>query len=393
MRAPAFLSFAAALASASLLPLAGANAQNEYTVGVTAAMTGPAAATQAPVIEMLRIYVDRLNAKGGINGHRINLLIEDDQAEPSKAAANATKLVRQDNVILLINSSFSSTYGPVIAESKRAKVPLWFAGAVCPKETHPPKADPLLFCSTGFDFSVDIPVAVKWIKETAKEPVKFGMVGIPVPISRIGVDNAEKLAASLGMETVDKEFVPPATADYTPFATKIKTAGANWGYAYAPWPAEAKTFEALRRLGWTGTYLAYGHIQAEDELARMADGGFYVFMANAMFLDNLPVQKEIRDVAAQGKYSFPATYATEGWITGRLLEQALTQSGWPASAEKVAAAMANLNLDTQGLRGGPLVWTADNHFRTKQYYRFYRYDPDKKSVTRMRDWLAVDVVD
>ena len=41
-------------------------------------------------MEMLRIYVDRLNAKGGINGHRINLLIEDDQAEPSKAAANAT---------------------------------------------------------------------------------------------------------------------------------------------------------------------------------------------------------------------------------------------------------------------------------------------------------------
>ena len=110
---------------------------------------------------MLRIYVDRLNAKGGINGHKINLLIEDDQAEPSKAAANATKLVRQENVILLINSSFSSTYGPVIAEAKRGKVPLWFAGAVCPKETHPPKPDPLLFCTTGFDFSIDIPVATK----------------------------------------------------------------------------------------------------------------------------------------------------------------------------------------------------------------------------------------
>jgi ABC-type branched-subunit amino acid transport system substrate-binding protein len=342
---------------------------------------------------MLRIYVDRLNAKGGINGHRVNLLIEDDQAEPSKAAANATKLIRQDNVMLLINSSFSSTYGPVIAEAKRAKVPLWFAGAVCPKETHPPKPDPLLFCSTGFDFAVDIPMAIKWIKDTAKEPVRFGLVGIPVPISRIGVGNAEKLASSLGMKTVDKEFIPAATADYTPFATKIKTAGANWGYSYAPWPAEAKTFEALRRLGWTGTYLAYGHIQAEDELARIADGGFYVFTANAMFQDNLPAQKEIRDVAAQGKYSFPATYGAEGWITGRVLEQVLTQSGWPTSVEKVTAGMAHLNLDTQGIRGGPLVWTADNHFRTRQYYRFYRYGPDKKSVVRMRDWLAVDVTD
>ena len=165
MRTRAFQNFAAAFAAVTLLPLAAAHAQDAYMVGVTAAMTGPAAATQAPVIEMLRIYVDRLNAKGGINGHTIKLLIEDDQAEPSKAAANATKLIRQDNVMLLINSSFSSTYGPVIAEAKRANVPLWFAGAVCPKETHPPKPDPLLFCSTGFDFSVDIPVAIKAIEE------------------------------------------------------------------------------------------------------------------------------------------------------------------------------------------------------------------------------------
>jgi len=251
----------------------------------------------------------------------------------------------------------------------------------------------VLFCSTGFDFAVDIPVAIDAIKNMAKEPVRLGLIGIPVPISRIGIDAAEKQAAKLGMVTVDKEFIPPSTADYTPFATKLKAADLNWGYAYAPWPAEVKTFEALRRLGWTGTYLAYGHIQAEDELSRIADGGLEVFSANALFQDNLPVHKEIREVAAQGKYSFPATYASEGWITGRALEQILTQAGWPATAEKVSAAMTNLNLDTQGIRGGPLVWTADNHFRTKQYYRFYRYDLDKKSVVRMRDWLAVDVVE
>lgn len=392
MRASAFVNLLA-LVAACLLPAGRAMAQNSYKVGVTAAMTGPAAATQAPVIEMLRIYTDRLNAKGGVNGHQVSLLIEDDQAEPSKAAANATKLIRQEGVILMINSSFSSTYGPVIAEAKRGNVPLWFAGAVCPKETHPPKADPLLFCSTGFDFSVDIPVAVKAIKDRAKEPVKLALVGIPVPISRIGIDDAEKLATSLGMQAVDKEFIPPATADYTPFATKIKGADANWGLAYAPWPAEAKTFEALRRLGWTGQYLAYGHIQAEDELARIADGGFQIFMANSLFQDDLPVHSAIRGAAADGKYSFPATYGTEGWLSGRILEQILTNAGWPANAEKVAASMSSLNLDTQGVRGGTLVWTADNHFRTKQYYRFYRYDPDKKSIVRMRDWLTVDVTD
>ncbi|HEY1362440.1 MAG TPA: ABC transporter substrate-binding protein [Xanthobacteraceae bacterium] len=393
MRARSAVGLVAVCAATTLLPILQATAEDAYVVGVTAAMTGPASATQAPVIEMLRIYVDRLNAKGGVNGHKINLLIEDDQAEPSKAAANATKLVRQENAVLLINSSFSSTYGPVIAEAKRGRVPLWFAGAVCPKEVHPPKPDPLLFCSTGFDFSVDIPVAVRAIKDMTREPIKMALIGIPVPISRIGLDNAEKFAQSLGMQVVDKEFISPATADYTPYAAKIKAADANWGYAYAPWPAEAKTFEALRRLGWTGTYLAYGHIQAEDELARIADGGLNVFMANSLFQDNLPVHKEIRDAAAAGKYSFPATYGTEGWLSGRVLEQILTNTGWPASGEKVAEAMKKLDLDIQGMRGGPLVWTADNHFRTRQYYRFYRYDPEKKSVMRTRDWLEVEVTE
>jgi hypothetical protein len=153
-----------------------------------------------------------------------------------------------------------------------------------------------------------------------------------------------------------------------------------------------RTFEALRRLGWSGTYLCYGHIQAEEELKRIADGGFNVFSANALFQDNLPVQQEMRQAAADGKYSYPVSYADEGWITGRALEQILTKAAWPADADKIAEAMSHLDLDTQGLRGGPLVWTAENHFRTKQYYRFYRYDPEQKSIVRVRDWLAVDVV-
>ena len=75
---------------------------------------------------------------------------QDDSAEPSKAAANAKKLLTQDNVILLVEASLSSTYAPVVAETKRAGVPLLFMGAVCPKEVLPPNAEPLQFCSTGF---------------------------------------------------------------------------------------------------------------------------------------------------------------------------------------------------------------------------------------------------
>ena len=61
-------------------------------VGITAALTGPPSSTYAPAIEALRIYVDRLNAAGGVNGKKIKLAIEDNSAQPSKAAANAKKI-------------------------------------------------------------------------------------------------------------------------------------------------------------------------------------------------------------------------------------------------------------------------------------------------------------
>ena len=107
-----------------------AAAQDAYVVGLTGALTGPPSSTYAPAVDALRIYIDRVNAAGGINGHKINLILEDDGAQPSKAAANAKKLISQDNAVLLLNASLSSTYAPTIAESKTANVPLLFASSV-----------------------------------------------------------------------------------------------------------------------------------------------------------------------------------------------------------------------------------------------------------------------
>ena len=134
---------ATAIAGAlTLIPIAAF--ADDYVVGMTAAMTGPASATYAPVAEAIRAYVAHLNGRGGINGKQVKLVLLDDSGEASKAAANAKRLITQDNVLLLLNASLSSTYAPIVQETKRANVPLWFAGAVCPKETYPP-ADPLQF--------------------------------------------------------------------------------------------------------------------------------------------------------------------------------------------------------------------------------------------------------
>jgi ABC-type branched-subunit amino acid transport system substrate-binding protein len=378
---------AAAVAAAIAGP---ALAQDAYVVGLTGALTGPPASTYAPAVEALRIYIDRVNAAGGINGKTVNLILQDDSAEPGKAATNAKKLIAQDNVMLMLNASLSSTYAPMVAEAKRAGVPVLFASSVCPKDVYPP-ADPLLFCTTAFAANHDSRAVLSFVKETAKEPVKLGLAAMAIPISRGEIDFAEGLSKTMGMTPVSKEIIPPPTPDYTPFATKIKDAGANWAYSWAPWVTQVRTLEALRRLGWQGDYVAWAHIEAEGELARLKDGQFYVVGATALFQDALPIHAEIAQAVQKANVQYPPQQMAEGWIAGMVVEAALKATSWPPTPEKLAAAMSNLNVDTRGLRGGPIAWTKDNHFRTRQYYRVYRWDPAKASIVRVKDWTAFDV--
>jgi len=375
-----------ALAAATIvLPAA---AQDAYVVGITAALTGPPSSTYAPAVDALRIYIDRVNAAGGVNGKSVKLVIEDDGAQPSKAAANTKKLITENNIVLMVNASLSSTYAPVIAETKNANVPLLFASGVCPPSVYPPAA-PLEFCTTGYAAHYDSQATLDFIKASAKGPVKIGFSAMAIPLSRGEMDYAMELSKKMDMTPVDEEVIPPPTADYTPFATKLNDAGPNWVYSWAPWVTQVRTLEALRKLGWQDDYIAWGHLEAEAELARLKDGRLYVVNSNALFQEGLPIQKEIEAAAEKAGSKYPAQTMTEGWIGGMAIEAALKGAGWPADRAKLRTAMEMLKIDTKGLRGGPIEWTKDNHFRTTLYYRVYKWDGGR--IVRVQDWKTYPV--
>ncbi|TAK47880.1 MAG: ABC transporter substrate-binding protein [Xanthobacteraceae bacterium] len=376
----------AAAISASLSMTAAAQ---DVVIGLSGALTGPSAGSYAPAIEGIRLYVDKVNAGGGVAGRKIKLIILDDQGEASKGAANATKLISQDNVSLLINSSLSSTFAPMIAATGQAGIPLLFAASACPKEVYPP-ANPLLFCTTAFASKFDSQATLDFITKSGGN-VSLGLVAMAIPISRSEIESAEGLATVKGMKVADKAIIPPPTPDYTPFATKLSAAGANWVYAWAPWVTQVRTFEGLRKIGWNGRYIAWAHLESESELARLKDPALYAIGANALFAQDLPVQREMQATAKAAGATYPASQMTEGWIAGMVLEAALGKAGPNADAKAIQAAMQSLSVDTKGLRGGPIEWTAANHFRTRQFYRIYRWAPTSSAIEVVQDWTAYDV--
>ncbi|MGH6707873.1 MAG: ABC transporter substrate-binding protein [Bradyrhizobium sp.] len=379
----------AAAAAASITSVVPASAQAPYVVGVTGAITGPAAGTYAPAIEAMRLYIDKVNANGGVNGRKINLLIQDDQGEASKGAANAKRFLTQDNALLVVNASLSTTFPPLIAEAGRAGVPVLFAGAACPAEVYPP-AQSLLFCSTAYAAQLDSQGALDFIKSKSPANAKIGLAAMGIPISRAAIDFAEKRAPEMGLTTVEKVVVPPATPDFTSVASRLQQGQPDWVYSWAPWVVEVKVFEALRKIGWSGYYVTWATPEAEDELARLRDEKLFAVGAHAFFSDDSPVQREIVAAAKAGNATYPPNQMADGWIGGMVIEAAL-KAAKEATPKAVHDAMLNLTVDTKGLRGGPIEWNKDNHFRAKQYYRVFRWNSTKGGVEVVQDWKGYEV--
>src|SRR5437870_6291225 len=367
---------------------AAAQAPEPYRIGMTAAITGPFSAGYAPTYEAYRTYFKRVNEAGGINGHPVVITYEDDRGEPQRAAAAAKKLT--DGALLLINASISATYKPFMTESETEKVPLLFGGGVCPREAFPP-ASQLIFCSTSFGSKWDSRFALGFIKEqSGGKKVKVGFAAQDIPLSRIELEFAEQLAKEMGLDPIPVVVVPGNTPDFTPFAQKLKDAGADWVLSWALWHVEVGVFEALQRIGWPGKYLLYGHQQTQDELARLKAPTLHAFGGNTLFMESLPIHAEIVNLV-KSQTTHPAHYMAEGWVSAMVLEAALKKCGWPCPKDKLATAMAGVSVDTKGLRGGPIEWTADNHYRKNTYYKVYRWDTAKNGIASAGGWSRLEI--
>jgi branched-chain amino acid transport system substrate-binding protein len=105
---------------------------SEIPVGVYVALTGPTATFGQATREGAQLAADEVNARGGVLGRQVRLIIEDNLGRPDQAVATVTKLITRDNVIALIgeNASSRSLAAAPIAQANR--VPM-----ISPSSTNP----------------------------------------------------------------------------------------------------------------------------------------------------------------------------------------------------------------------------------------------------------------
>lgn len=105
----------------------------EVNIGSVLGLTGPVASTSAEGVAISKGYIAMINAKGGINGNKLNLVIRDDEYDPRKTPALVDEVISKENVVTLVNGLGTANTAALMKTGvlQKHKVPLVgvFSGA------------------------------------------------------------------------------------------------------------------------------------------------------------------------------------------------------------------------------------------------------------------------
>ncbi len=238
----------AGTAAAAFLIPGAASAQDTIKLGLVAAMSGQSAKSGEAIVRGLTIAADEINAKGGVLGKKIEILVRDDESNPAKGAIAARELVQREKVAALFGGLDTPVSLAIVPFANSSKVPfmgVWAAGTPI---TRNGAAENYVFRVSAVDEIVDealVAYAVK--KYAAKKP---GMILINNPWGESNEKGLRKALEASKIPFAGIEKFETNDVDVVPQLTRLKAAGADALFLVANVAPSAQVVKSLDRMGW-----------------------------------------------------------------------------------------------------------------------------------------------
>ena len=220
-------------------------AQDAVKIGAIFAVTGPASNLGAPEKKTAQMMVDSLNARGGIKGHKVVLLIKDSGGDPQKAISFAKQLIEEEKVFAIIGPS---TSGETMQIKKLCNDAGMLLVSCAAAEVIVNPVAPYVFKTPQKDGD-----AVRKIFETMKT-LKVDRVAVTssnTGFGKAGKAQLEKIAPEYGIEIAANEVYEKEATDLTGMLTKIKAANVQAVVNWSIEPAQAILAKNMKQLGFT----------------------------------------------------------------------------------------------------------------------------------------------
>ncbi|MFZ1492073.1 MAG: ABC transporter substrate-binding protein [Candidatus Competibacter denitrificans] len=347
----------------STLLWAGANlaqAADPIKIGSFLTVTGPASFLGDPELKTLQMYVEEINAKGGVKGRKIELIHYDTGGDAKDAVSFVKRLIKSDKVDLLIGGTTTGDTMAVIPDVEKEGIPfISLAGAV--EIIEPVKKWAFKTPHT------DRMAAAKIFTDLRKRGLsKIALITGDGGFDKSGRTQILKLAPEYGMTLVADESYGNKDTDMTAQLAKIRAAGAeaiiNFGLGQAP----AIVTKNIKQLGITlPVYQSHGVASKTFiDLAGDAAEGIRLPAAALVVAEQLPDTDPQKPVLLAYKTKYEAKHGPVSTFGGHaydglLIAVAALERAGSADKTKVRDAIEQ----TKGLIGtaGVFNMTPEDH--------------------------------
>jgi len=338
--------------------------QHEIVIGMSNALSGPAAALGTGVKAGAHAYFKKINDAGGVQGRKIKIISYDDGYEPKRTVENTNRLINEDRVFALFGYVGTPTSTAVLPVINKEKMLYWgpFTGA----EFLRSPVSRSIFNVRGSYFD-EAERQVQYLTESLGKK-KIGMFiqndayglavkgGVVKALKKRGLDIAGEGTYERNTENVDagltavKAFKPDAVimvGTYKAMAAFIKK-------------AKAQGFNPLfLNVSFVGTAALV------KELAGEGDGVIITEVMPSPHDSQLPIVLQYRkDMKAAGNHDLDYT-DLEGYVDAVVFVEVLKKVGGPLTHESFIAAAESLNATVGGL---PFSFSPANHQAMSKIY-------------------------
>ena len=219
--------------SLAIMFAAGVGASAQIKIGAVLSVTGPASFLGDPEKKTLEMYVDDINAKGGVNGQKLQLVIYDDGGDANNARTFATRLVEEDKIDAMVGGTTTGSTMAMIPVFEEAQIP---------------------FISLAGGIQIVEPVH-KWVFKTPhtdrmacekifadlkqRHLTTIALISGTDAFGKSMHDQCVAVASKSGITVADEESYGPRDSDMTPQLTNIRNktgvqAVVNTGFGQGP---------------------------------------------------------------------------------------------------------------------------------------------------------------
>lgn len=330
-------------------------------LGQSVALTGPAAALGIEMRNGAKVYFDFVNAKGGVNGRKIQLVTLDDGYEPARTVPNTKKLIEEQKVFALFGYVGTPTSSAALPLFTQARVP--FFGAFTGAELLRQPFNRYIFNVRASYYDETEKIVEQLVSTGSKNIAVFyqddaygqaGLKGVELAMTRRALK-----VSSLG--TVERNTIKVEQA--------VKTINATQPDAVVMISAYKACGEFIRQMKKHGSAAQFYNVSFVGSKALADDlGGEGVGVAISQVMPfpwgaAVPVVREYQSLMLRAGHKEFTFSTVEGYIAAKVFVEALRRAGKDLTRERLIAALEKMNdVDVGGFYVG---FTPTNHNASK----------------------------